>query len=70
MVFVTTLFVLITMGTVMFVTQALGDARLVVDSILNPVKLVGQVRMKLVPERRAPSCGVLAAGSERLNTVP
>ena len=50
--------------------QTAGEPRLVVDSKVNPLTLVGQVKTTLVPERMMASCGAPTAGSERLNTVP
>jgi hypothetical protein len=57
-------------GAGKLVFQTVGETRLVVDSKMKPVALVGQVKMTLVPERMMVSCVVLTAPNERPNTVP
>ena len=47
-----------------------GEARLVVDCNVKPVKLVGHVRITLAPEGMMVSCGGLTDPNEMLNTVP
>ena len=54
------------MGAMELVTQFAVGARLVVDSKVNSVKFVVQVKITLVPDRTMPICG----DNERLNTVP
>ena len=54
---VTVLFVLTTTGAGVLVIQTVEVAKLVVDSKVNPVKLVGQFTITLVPERVMTSCG-------------
>ena len=51
------------------VVQAAGETRFVADCKVNPVALVGQVKITSAPEGTIDSCcGVI--GNERLNTVP
>ena len=70
MLFVTTLFVLMTTGAGELVIQT-GAARFVVVCKVKGVPFVGHVKTTLVPERLMASCGVLTTGtSERLKTVP
>ena len=46
------------------------ELRLVVDCRVNPVTLVGQVKITLAPIGVIISCGGGLAGNEMLNTVP
>ena len=52
------------------VVQTAGETRFVVDCKVNPVALVGHVKITYGPEGRSVSCGELTGGSERLNNVP
>ena len=55
-----------TTGAVALVFQTAGETRLVANSKVNPVALVGHVNITFVPERMMVNCG----GMKRLNTVP
>src|SRR5580658_496134 len=66
MAFVTTLFVLTTIGGGETALQ-LGESKFVEDSKVNSRILVGHVKTTFVPERVTVSSG---AGNERLNTMP
>jgi len=57
---------LMTTGAGELVFQNIGETRLVANSKVNPVALVGHVNVTFDPERMMVSCG----GKERLNTVP
>src|SRR2546426_1046601 len=46
--------------------QTADETRFVADCNVNPAALVGQVKIRFVPERSNVSCGA----SESLNTVP
>src|SRR5579862_6436293 len=67
---VTVLFVLTMAGAVVLVIQTAGAIRLVVDSKVKPVALVGQVRITLVPEGLMASSGGLMDANVKLKTVP
>ncbi len=56
-----------TTGAGEFVFQTAGETRFVVDCKVNPVALVGHIKMTFAPERLIVSCGTV---SVRLNTVP
>ena len=47
-----------------------GEPRFVVDCKVNPMALVGHVKITFGPEGIKVSCGKLTAPNERLNTVP
>src|SRR5438046_6481297 len=64
---VTAFWPLTTMGVGELVVQKAGETRFVVDCKVNPVALVGHVKIILAPEGITVSCG---GGSVRLNTVP
>ena len=57
MVFVTSLFVLITTGAGDTVPQTTGGTRFVVDFKVNPTPLVDQANITLTPDRISVSCG-------------
>ena len=65
---VTAFWPLTTMGVGELVVQKAGETRFVVDCKVNPVALVGHVKIILAPEGITVSCG--GGGSVRLNTVP
>ena len=56
-----------TTGAGRLVVQTAGEARLVVDSRMRPVELVGQDKMTFDAAGVMVNCGV---GNEMLNTVP
>ena len=60
---------LATTGAGELVVQTADEPRFVVDCRVNPVALVGQVKITLAPEGMMVSCGG-AIGNEMLNTVP
>ena len=72
MAFVTALFVLTTTAAGETLLQTVVETRLVVDCKVNPVTLVGHVKMTLAPEGNIASvgAGALTDPNERLNTVP
>src|ERR1035437_8420771 len=57
---------LTTTGAGELVIQTAGETRFVVDCKVNPVSLVGHVKITLAPEGIMVSCG----GMKRLKTVP
>src|ERR1019366_5188029 len=59
---------LTTTGAGELVVQTADEPRFVVDCRVNPVALVGHVKITLAPEGMMVSCG--GPGSVRLNTVP
>ena len=63
---VTTFWSLMMTGVGRFVLQAADEPRLVVDCKVNPVALVGHVRITLRPEGIKVRCG----GRTKLKTVP
>ena len=67
---VTAFWPLRTMGPGETLVQIAGETGLVVDCKVNPVALVGQVRITLAPEGMIVSWGGLTEPNERLNTVP
>ena len=52
------------------VLQTAGEARFVVDCKVNPVALIGHVKITLFPEGMMVSCGRMADTNGRPNTVP
>ena len=52
------------------VVQTTGETRFVVDCKMNPVALVGHLKIILPPARIVVSRGALTDPNERLNTVP
>src|ERR1039458_10856348 len=72
MAFVTALFVLTMTAAGETLLQTVVKTRLVVDCKVNPVALVGHVKITLAPEGMIVSCGggALTDPNERLNTVP
>jgi len=67
--FVTVFWPLTTTGTGELVVQTAGETRFVVDCKVNPVALVGHVKITFAPEGMTVSCGG-GTGNVRLNTVP
>ena len=67
--FVTVFWPLTTTGTGELVVQTAGETRFVVDCKVNPVALVGHVKITYGPEGITVSCGGVT-GNEMLNTVP
>ncbi len=67
--FVTTFCWLMMAGAVEFVFQGVGEARLVANSRVKPVALVGQVKRTFVPAEVMVNCGG-TIGSERPKRVP
>jgi hypothetical protein len=57
-----------TTGAGKLVLQTEVERRFVVDCKVNPVALVGHVKITLIPERVMVSCG--GGGNVRLNTTP
>jgi len=72
MLLVTALFVLAMTGAEELVLQTAGGARFVVNCKVNPVALVGHVKITLVPNCVMTSCGgvTVTDPNEMLNTVP
>ena len=61
---------LTTIGGEELVLQTAEEPRLVVDCKVNPMVLVGHVKITYGPEGTMVSCGRVTGLGERLNTVP